>query len=173
MTRRGPIRRSFLLTEVIALLAVGVILLAFLAKFVADAIYLQQLAAQHGNRIAVMDALSHRLRGDALAATNYEYDGTALTLRLANGSGPSEVTYILTPDIVRRTTTSGEETEWESRRLEFVWRIEWGSRADVLLLDFIEVPPPRRTELPPQTFSASFVLPHGLARPTASTGSAP
>lgn len=170
----GPatVRRSFLLTEVLAVLAIGVLVLAMLAKLVTDAMYLQQLAALHGNRVAVMDALSHRLQGDALAAVAYEQDGTTLSLRTLTHDGPSQVTYTFAPDVVRRVSSGGDEAEWQSIRLEFSWRIESGPRADVLVLDFIEVPPPRRTALPPRTFSAAFLLPLG-ANPPAHPGEGP
>lgn len=165
MTGPRSIRRGIFLTELLAVVAIGVLVMALLGKLVTDAIYLQTIAAQHGNRTAVMDALTHRLNQDTLAAVGYEEHGAGLTLQVVNSAGLARVTYAFLPELVRRTTPGGEESEWQSQRLEFAWHIEPGTRADVLVLDFVEVAPPRRTGLPPRTFSTSFLLPHGADTP--------
>jgi hypothetical protein len=165
MTRPATIRRGIFLAELLAVIAIGILLLALLGKLVTDAIYLQTIAAQHSNRTAVMDALSHRLRQDTLAAVAYEESGKALTLHVLDTAGSSQVTYTFTPELVRRTTSAGDEGAWQSQRLEFAWQVESGARADVLVLDFIEIPPPRRAGLPPRTFSTPFLLPPGPTTP--------
>ena len=60
---RPPTRRpAFLLTELLAMLVLGTALLVILGKLTVEILYLQRIAAEHADRVAVMDSLSRRLR---------------------------------------------------------------------------------------------------------------
>ena len=67
MTYASHTRRGFLLVELMAVLAIGALLLGILGKMVVDMIYLQRVATQHADRVAVMQrahaANSHRHAG--------------------------------------------------------------------------------------------------------------
>jgi hypothetical protein len=159
MTQTTLTRRAFLLVELMAVLAIGALLLGVLGKMVVDMIYLQRIATQHADRVAMMDALTRRIRTDTLASVNYEWREHALVLRTLGSAGLTTVTYRFDPATIERQATGEAPTAWRSRRLEFAQRIERGPRGDVLTLDFIESPPPRATSLPNRKFPVAFLLP--------------
>ena len=162
MTHASLTRRGFLLVELMAVLAIGALLLGILGKMVVDMIYLQGVATQHADRMAVMDGLTRRIRSDTRAAVNSEWREHTLTLRTLGSAGLTNVTYTFELGTVGRQATGEAATEWQSRRLEFAHRIERGPRGDVLMLDFIELPPPRATSLPNRKYPVTFLLPSAV-----------
>lgn len=167
MIRPAARLRGFMLVEIIGVLALGLALAGILGKLVIDAIYLQRIAAEHANRVAVMDSLTRSLRRDALAAVAYEWDASRLNLRTVTGDGPADVVYTLEPEGVQRILGSREDRVWRSLRLRFAWGREQGPRGDVLLLDLIETPPARAAALPGRTYTVPFGLPASAAQPGA------
>lgn len=165
MTRPAARLRGFMLVEIIGVLVLGLALAGILGKLVIDAVYLQRIAAEHANRVAVMDSLTRSLRQDALATVAYEMKASRLTLKTVTADGPADVVYALEPGLLRRILSGTEDRVWRSLRLRFAWRREQGPRGDVLLLDLIETPPARASAHPRRTYTAAFGLPATGAQP--------
>ncbi len=158
-------QRGYLLMHVLLMLPLAALLLLILGKLVIDTIYLQRVAAQHANLVAVADSLTRQLHQDAWATATYRRTGDSLTLQTVSPQGPVSVTYTFEPESVRRTAPDGDERTWHCTRLQFDWHVEGGPRGDVLWLDLRKVPPARATLVLPRSFATTFLLPPG-AGPT-------
>lgn len=163
MTAGRSTRRGFLLLELVIVVVLAAGVLWILSKLLIDGLYLQRIAGQHVARVGVVDALTRRIRTDALSAIGYgwrvaEREATLVLSGRAGGS-TSEVRYVFEPDRVVRSERSGESVTWQRERLRFAARTERGPQADILYVDFIELPPPRATVLPDRRFSVSVLLP--------------
>jgi type II secretory pathway pseudopilin PulG len=167
MTARCVRQPAFLLVELLIVIVLGAAVMAILGQLLLDGLYVQRLAAQHEARVSIMDTLTRRLRHDARAATGYQWQAAdqrgMLIISRRDGGSESTVHYVFEPARVRRSDASGESGGWEVDRLRFATRIEPGPRADVLQLDFIELPPPRGTHLSQRRFTASVLLPRAAA----------
>jgi hypothetical protein len=157
--RRNQTRRGFLLVHVILMLPLAALVLLILGQLMLDALYLQRVAIQHANIVAVGDSLTQQLRQDAWAARSYRRSEDSITLSTVGPDGARPITYTFEPADVRRTAPGGDERAWHCWRLRFDWRIESGPRGDVLVLEQLEAPPPRATAVLPRSFPTTFLLP--------------
>lgn len=158
MNRR---RRAVSLVELLAVFLLAGPLLLVLGRVVVDALYVQRLAAQHADQVAVMDSLSRRLRQDALACAAWNWDADRLTLVMEAEAGPAEVVYTLEPGRIARRRPDGQQHEWRSRRLGFAWRLDSGPGGALLVIEFVQERPPRASRVLPRTFAVSLLLPPG------------
>ena len=162
--RPASARRSgYLLVHVIAVLPLAALLMLILGKLVIDTLYLQRVAAQHANIVAVGDSLARHLREDTWAALDYGLDGNAFALQTVSPAGRDSVTYTFDKETVRRRTSDGDEA-WACTRLRFEWQVESGPRGDVLWLALREIPPARATAVLPRSFTLTFLLPRPAER---------
>ncbi len=161
MTHREARQRGVLLVELLAAVALCAVVAALLGKMLIDVLALQSAAAQHANRMAVMDAAVRQMRRDLLAATGCERDGAALVLTLAGAEGPQRVRWTVAPEVLRRVRADGEDREWRAMRLKFAARFAPGPRGDLLTIDFIEARPPHPTAVPNRIYPTTFLLPRG------------
>lgn len=164
MMARRPTRRAYILTELLALLTVGMVLLTLLGKQTITVLRVQRLAAEHANRLAVMDSLTRQLTADARGVLTWELAGETLVLRVQRDAGPAEVRYTLATGRVQRSGAADDDRAWQAGRLTFGWRVEHGPRGSILWLDFTEQPPPQSLGLPQRTYSVATGLPR--AAPT-------
>jgi hypothetical protein len=147
--------------HVLATLPLAALLLLILGKLFVDTIYLQAVAAQHANLVAVADSLTRQLRQDAWATATYRQTGNGLALQTVGAAGSVPVIYTFEPELVRRTALDGDERVWRCRRLQFDWHVEGGPRGDVLWLDLREIRPARATAVLPRSYAVTFLLPPG------------
>jgi hypothetical protein len=159
MNRRTLRPRAFILSELIGVVTLTTLVLLVLTRLVNDAVYMQRVASDHADRVAVMDTVTTRLNRDLAAASVYHWDGTdTLVLRGTSTSQSTNVSYVFSNDLVRRQVDDRSQ-EWRTRRLSFAARLAYGPSGDVLELDFIAQPPPRRIESDARTYHATFTLP--------------
>lgn len=155
MIARRFIRPAYLLTELLALLTVGVVLLTLLGKLTLTLLRVQRLAAEHATRMAVMDSLTRQLTDDARGVLTWGLEGATLWLRVCGDDGPADLQYQLTAGQVQRSSPMNGTRAWQADRLTFAWRVERGPQGSVLWLDFTEQPPPRSLGLPNRTYSVA------------------
>jgi type II secretory pathway pseudopilin PulG len=167
MIARSVRQPAFLLVELMIVIVLGAAVLSILGQLLLDGLYLQRLAGQHEVRITIMDTLAQRLRRDALAASSYQWQpaeqGGTLTISQWGDGSISTAHYVFEPERVSRSDAGGESGAWKAERLRFAVRIDAGPGADVLQLDFVELPPARATHLPQRRFTASVLLPRAAA----------
>ena len=163
MTARPLSRRCFLLVELMIVIALGTGVIWILGKLLLDGQYLHRIAGQHQARVGTMDTLTDQLRDDALSTVTYEWQpseqGGTLAVWHDRGRSASVARYAFETTQVTRTDASGLSDTWETERLRFAAQIEPGPCADVLQVDFIELPPRRAMSLPNRCFSISILLP--------------
>lgn len=158
MKRRGP-RTGFALIELLAVVAVGGVLLAILGRLLIDAFVLQRGAAEHADRVAVITSLTRYLRKDTLGAVAAEWSADTLRLEVLSDGEAANVVYVLTPDCVQRLGPGSAERAWQATRLQFATRSETGPRGTVWWLECTEEPPLRRTPVVARTYDIPFLLP--------------
>lgn len=150
-------RHGFLLCELLLVIMLSMLITGISWKLIVDAMYLQRVAGQSADRTAVMDSLARVLQRDAASARDTSWEGGSLTLSLADHAG--QVVYDIGPSSIRRRQGDVETSVWSAARLSFEPRIEHGSRSDLLLIDFVEQPPPRATVLGVRRQVLSILLP--------------
>jgi len=155
-------RRALLLVEGLIMLAAAALLVLVLSKLLVDALRVQRSAAEHAQRTAVMDSMLRYLRRDLRAASAYEWDGRTLSLRSPGWGG--RVEYELTTERAVRRDCGTETGAWAAERLALAFEVEHGPAGDMLYAAWIELPPPRRTELPEREFAVSLTLPRAAQR---------
>lgn len=170
MMRRPQRKRGYFLGTLLLVLSLAAPVAVLLGWVLIRAISLQHLAAEHTNRVAVMDSLTRRLSLDALACQHYARSAGDLTLETYGQSGLQTVRYDLEHGVVRRTTADGDVWEWRARRLVYTWDVESGPRGDLLLLHFVEQPPPHASGVLPRTYVVPILLPPSQPAPTATEG---
>ena len=159
MIRTCARRGAFTLVELLAVLALSTIVAGILGRMVVDAIYLHRIAAEHADRMAVIDSLDRQLRDDCRAAERARWDGHSLDLTPLGAVPSAIVRYVLDDRRVARLADNAETHVWQSKRLRFDVRVESGAQAAVFHLVCHEEPPPRATALPVRAFDLAFVLP--------------
>lgn len=152
--RANRIERGFALVELMVVLAAGVLLLGICARLFWNSLYVHRLAAQHADRVAVVEHLNRQLLADIGASDDAEFSDNRLTLR----RGEVEVIYEFSSPRVVRTVTGVINESWSAARLTFS-----ASTADadgrLLTVDCVESPPPRATRLGLRTDRLAFALP--------------
>jgi hypothetical protein len=162
---RGTARPAIMLVELIALIAIIIFVMIALTRLLLTQLDLHTIERQHHNRIAVMDGLLHRLRGDLVAGANWGWrDDGVLTVDVLAAGGVRRIRYDFARDHVTRTESSAQDAEtetdaWSSHRLRFEAVVERGERGAILQLTHIEEPPERRRRLPDRTYVAALSLP--------------
>lgn len=163
MNARAPRAHGYLLIELLVVAGLGAGVIWILGELLLDGLYLQRLAGQHEARVVTMGTLTRQLRADALSATGYDWQadtqGFTLSMTCGGDDRAHAVRYVLGPARATRHEDGVESHAWQAERLRFTARLEFGSTADVLLVSFTELPPPRSPNLPPRRISVSMLLP--------------
>jgi type II secretory pathway pseudopilin PulG len=161
--------RAFTLLELMVTIAVAMVIIAVLGKLLLDGIYLQRIAWERANRLAISGALTDRLHADALGAVAQvcEADDPTLTLKLLTyaDSTSQHVQWVFRPDEVLRRVDGREAESFRAERLRFSAHVEEGARADLLVLDLIVSPPARSWRRPPRTSTEHVLLPRQTNAP--------
>lgn len=170
MIRPRPQTRAFMLLELMFAISVASIIFFALGKLLLDGIYLQRIAAQRANRLAVTQALTERLRADALGAVAYAWNEreSASTLKLhtyADGSH-RQVDWVFRGDQVVRRADDRDAGGFRTERLRFYAQIERNTHADILALELIVCPPARSRHSSPRSSSERVLLPREEYAPT-------
>ncbi len=171
----APRKHAVILVQLLLMLPIAALLLLVLGRLIVDAIYIQRVAAQHTDLVAVEEDLLRSLQRDAWAATAYQRTADTLLLQTVTSAGVAQVSYTFAPALVQRSLPAGPERYWRAARLNFAWRIEPGPRADVLWLNLHELPAPRQSPAIPRDYTATVLLPHAesVTGPAATTTTAP
>lgn len=159
---------AFMLVEAIMLVAFLVAVMAMIARFVVDALYMQRVTAQRLDRAAMVDHLLERLRADAATASSFEWDGPGCELTLNGPMTPPAdpaVRYGFSPDRVTRREGPHETSVWRADRLSFAARRTTGRIRDLLSVTCREAPPERATALPIREFELTVILPAAEREP--------
>lgn len=153
---RTPTRspRAFLMVELLSGLVAGLLLIGICSYLFADSLYLQRIAAQHADRVAVVEHLSRELRDDVAAAGDWRFSDSRLELQCADAT----VTYDVSPTLVRRSVDGKQTHTWSATRLTFDARLQTEVRGNLFTLDFAETPPTKATRLSVRTDRLSFNL---------------
>lgn len=163
MTRGRPQNRGFTLVELIIVIAAVGGTLFVLGKLLLDGIYLQRVAAQHANQVAVTDALTKRLRADALGAAACAWEdgpsGPTLLLHTYAEGRLSPVQWTFEPNRVIRRDAGREAGLFDAERLGFAARCETTAGSSVLALDLLVAPPARAAGRPPRLATTYVLLP--------------
>ena len=133
--------RAVMLLELMLAIAVAMVVIAVLGKLLLDGIYLQRIAWERASRVAIADALTDRLRADALGTISHTWgrNASGLTLRLqgcADGS-PQRVQWVFGQDEVLRSVDGREAGSFSAERLSFSTQVERPSRGDFSTLSSI------------------------------------
>jgi len=159
--------RAFTLIELMAALSAAAIILSVLGKLLVDGIYLQRIAGERLDRLAVVDTMIERLRADALGAAANAWDPNApsptLTLLACDGARREHIEWIFRGGNVIRRVDAHETDGFRASRVRFAARIDRGDRFDVLVVTMTVQPPARAHSRPPREFSEPVLLPGGTA----------
>jgi hypothetical protein len=189
-SRDRRIAGAFTLIEVLLILvlvATGAVVFSTLN----DALYVHRTAAARLDRTATIGELTRALRRDVLAARDYRLEGSTLVLHVLKvpaseppgGAGEavgdaaapaatcSEVRYVFETVTVLRMEDAAETHAWSATRLEFGSTVTSGPQADVLYVEFKELPPPRSVGAASRVSRLPLVLPPGSAAVRGSAGS--
>ncbi len=162
MTRPCRQIRAFTLVELIFAIAVAMVITAVLGKLLLDGIYLQRIAWERANRVAIAGALTDRLRADAAGAVSHTWEedaaGATLSLLTCSDGTRRQVQWVFRPDDVLRRVDGREAGRFSVERLRFSAQLEQYERADLLVLDLIVSPPARARKMPPRTTSECVLL---------------
>jgi type II secretory pathway pseudopilin PulG len=154
-------QRAWVLLELVLTLALVGVIVFVLGKLVLDGIYLQRIAGEYANRLAVTAALTERLRADALGAVAYTWTentaGPMLMLSTYADGSHRQVLWVFRSDDVRRIAEGRDVGGFSAERLQFSARIEPGEKSDRLVLELI-VPPPARAWRKSPHLSTVYVL---------------
>jgi len=161
--------RAFTLVELLIVVSAVAGTLFVLGKLLVDGIYLQRTAAEHANRVAVTQALTRRLRADALGATARAWgeDASGLSLKLvtyADGA-PHQAHWAFERERAVRRVDGCEAGLFFAERLQFSAHITQRARSDVLVLDLIVTPPARAWSRSPRTHSEYVLIPRESGAP--------
>ena len=170
--RRQP--RSFTLLGALFAISASAIILSVLGKLLLDGMYLQRIAAERSNRLAVMDSLTERLRADALGATAYAWDEgeSTQTLKLcpcADGA-QHHVDWIFEGGDVLRRVDGCEAGGFHATRVGLTARVERSARCDVLILDVTVFPPTHSRSPEPRNYAQCVLLPRQMDTSVSTAG---
>ena len=163
MSRVRRRARAFTLLELMCMLSAASIVLSVLGKLLVDGIYLERIAGERADRLAVVDTMIERLRADALGATaatwNQSETGATVTLRTCCDGGRQQVDWVFRGDDVVRRVDGREADGFQAKRVRFAARIEQGSRFDILVVEMAVRPPARARSNRPRILSEPVLLP--------------
>lgn len=146
--------RGIFLVEQMALLAAGLLLLMICGRLFWNTLYVHRLAAQHADRIAVVDHFNRQLQSDIAASEFAFFSDDRLTLCRPEG----EFAYHFSESRVDRLVKGVIHESWFAARLRFSPSLP-GPRGNLLVIDCIEDAPPKATRLKPRIDRLAYALP--------------
>lgn len=155
---RGHTRGGFLFVEAIAMVAMGLLLVAVLGRATLALVQMERSAREHSARISVTTHLAERLHRDLWQAADARFADDRLDINTGAPDSPA-VRYEFTPDAVRRLVAGEERGIWQAKNLSFAWDSEPGSAGTVLVLHVVTVARPGRDPVPARVVPLAFALP--------------
>jgi len=156
-------RPAYLLVELVIAIGVVSLVVAVLGKLLTDGIYLQRVAGQHANHLALISALRGRLHTDALGAVAYSWDerpdGPALSLVTFADGQEEHVRWTFLREAAMRCVDGRDAGGFAAERLEFSARVEPGARCDTLVAELIIPPAARGLHKNPHVYCVHVPLP--------------
>lgn len=134
-------RRGIMLVELMVAIVPAMVLVALLLSSIASFVYAQRQAAEHRNRLAVIDSLIARLQSDAVSTREVHWpqgNGGVGRLELRGDDGVTR--YEIMNDRIELFVDDEPTTAWSSPRLQFAAELRTGRGGAVLLLRCIEQP---------------------------------
>jgi type II secretory pathway pseudopilin PulG len=167
MSRSRRHVRAFTLVELMFVISAASIALFVLGKLLIDGIYLQRIAGERANRLAVLESMVETLRADALVASGYTLteneNGPTLALRTYAEGSYRRVEWAFQGDHVLRRVDGREAGRFAAPRVCLAARLEHGARFDILALQTTVSPPPRSSRKSPRTYAERLLLPRCAA----------